>query len=154
MKYCTKIIALLLLLVNTAFAGAQPRKVIYNENEIVLPNFLQYDTVAGTGDVINTKMDENLVYITWQTSKETNTSHFELQRSENGKDFEPIETITAVGISNNINGYATTDNKIGICCEHLYYRIKTVFVNGKELMSTPVVIAMNIAPSPLLYTMP
>ena len=153
MKHFTKIIAVVILLINAATAGAQPRKVIYDDNEITLPNDLQYDSISTT-NVIQGQADENLIYIAWQTIKEVNTSHFELQRSENGKDFEPIETITASGISAITNSYATTDVKTGLCCERLYYRLKTVFVNGKETLTSPISLQLSVATSPLLYTMP
>ena len=153
MNLFTKLIAIIILLINATVAGAQPRKVIYNDNEITLPNCLQYDTIGNT-NVIKGQADENLVYIAWQTIKEVNTSHFELQRSENGKDFEPIETITASGISGVINSYATTDIKTDVSCEKLYYRLKTVFINGKETMTSPISLQLNVTTSPLLYTMP
>jgi len=124
-------------------AQLQARKIIYNEKEITLPNFLQYNTSKHNKKIINGTIDARQVNISWQTKTETNTSHFELQRSENGKDFEPIETITAGGISNKINWYATNDEKYPKSCYKLYYRLKIVFTNGKEDFSEPVLLINN-----------
>ena len=126
-------------------AQQQPRKIIYAENEIILPNFLQYETTKGNKKIIDGTLDARQANISWQTKTETNTSHFELQRSENGKDFEPIETITALGISNRTNRYATSDEKYPKSCYKLYYRLKIVFTNGKEDFSEAVVLVNNSA---------
>ncbi len=108
----------------------EPRKVMYDENQITLPNSLQFNTHNGSAGIV--LLHKKLVLIQWQTASETNTSHFELQRSENGKDFEPIETVTAAGISNDLTGYATSDKKPGISINRIFYRVRTVFINGKE----------------------
>ncbi len=114
------------------FEFLRPRKVIYDEHEITLPNSLQFNIKDENESVVKGVMNENLVYISWQTTTEVNTSHFELQRSENGRDFEPIETITAGGISKSISSYSTTDKKAGLCGNRVFYRLKIIFINGKE----------------------
>ena len=113
-------------------AQQQPRKIIYAENEIILPNFLQYETTKENKKIIDGTIDARQANISWQTKMETNTSHFELQRSSNGVDYEPIETLTASGISKNINRYSTTDFKYSVGRSRLYYRVKIVFINGLE----------------------
>lgn len=113
----------------------EPRKVMYDENQITLPNSLQFNTY-NNGSAGIALLHKNLVLIQWQTASETNTSHFELQRSENGKDFDPIETVTAAGISNDLTSYATSDKKPGISLNRIFYRVKTVFINGKEDFTT------------------
>ncbi len=145
MKTGTKIIAALLLMLYSTTSGAQATKRNYDVNEITLPNFLQYDSTGIGKQVIKGAMDNNFVIISWNTKAEINTSHFELQRSENGKDFDPIETITAGGISKKFSSYATTDYKYGSAKGILYYRIKTVFINGVENFTeaVPVTIKMS-----------
>jgi len=118
------------------FANAQPTKRNYNDNEIILPNFLQYENIGAAGTVLDSKVVDQLIQISWQTKKEINTSHFELQRSEDGKTFDPIETITAGGISQNRRDYSTTDTPYNVITDAFYYRIKSVFVNGKEAFTT------------------
>lgn len=130
-----------LFITASAQLHAQPRKVIYNENEITLPNYLQFQVADDNANCIEGKLDDKAIFISWQTASETNTSHFELQKSYNGKDFEPIETITAGRISNNIRSYSTNDDKEYNAADgNVYYRVKTVFTNGKENFTPAIVI--------------
>lgn len=109
----------------------EPRKIMYDEDEVTLPNSLHFnDQTNGSAGIA--LLHKNLVVIQWQTAYETNTSHFELQRRENGKDFAPIETVTAAGFSDGLTCYATSDKKPGIFINTISYRVKTVFINGKE----------------------
>lgn len=140
MKTFNKIIVIAFVLFFSVKADAQSRKVIYNDNEITLPNFLQYHVQPVDESAIQGKMDNNLIYISWQTTAETNTSHFELQRSDNGKDFEPIETITAGRISKNTRNYQTTDEGYSTIQPKMYYRLKTVFTNGKESFTNAIML--------------
>ena len=132
MKTCYKITAVTLLILYSTVSGAQSTQRFYDDNEIILPNYLQYVKDDSQENTIKGTMDKNLVLLSWKTMAETNTSHFELQRSSNGTDYEPIETITASGISKKITRYATTDFKYSIGKSRLYYRVKIVFINGVE----------------------
>jgi hypothetical protein len=132
MKAYSKITMALFLLLFTTTSKAQSTQRFYDDNEIILPNFLEYDTQDMQKSVVRGTMNKNVVILSWQTRAETNTRHFELQRSENGVDYNPIETITAGGVSKNITRYATTDYKYSIGKSMLYYRVKTVFINGLE----------------------
>lgn len=151
MKTFSKLIIVVFLIISATSSGAQSHKVIYNDNEITLPNFLQYNSEGIQESAIKGKMNNNLVYITWQTKAEINTSHFELQRSKNGKDFEPIETITAGGISKNISRYATTDAKYSFCYNKLYYRLKIVFINGNENFTDAITLELNTVEAATVY---
>lgn len=118
------------------FFSTQPTKRIYNDHEVILPNYLQYEENGPSQNALKSTVTHNEIQIKWQTKKETNTSHFELQRSIDGQNFEPIETITASGISLKNCNYSTADiisimNKDALC-----YRIKAVFINGEETFST------------------
>jgi hypothetical protein len=133
MKTFSKIaIVSILVLYSTVSGAQQATRRFYNDDEIILPNFLQYDKDEMQETTIKGTLDKSVVTISWKTKAETNTSHFELQRSSDGIDYEPIETITASGISKNINRYATTDFKYSIGKSRLYYRVKIVFINGVE----------------------
>jgi hypothetical protein len=135
MKAYIKLLLVFVLSINAVTTNAQATKRIYNEDEVILPNNLQYYQSAENGNTIKSTVENNLITISWQTKTEINTSHFELQRSENGKDFEPIETITAGCITNGIRSYSTTDDSFSVTNKQLYYRLKIVFVNGKEALT-------------------
>jgi hypothetical protein len=62
----------------------------------------------------------------WQTTDESNTARFSIERSNNGADFTVIGMVTAAGTGN--NRYSFTDaHPNGASC---YYRIKTEDLDG------------------------
>jgi uncharacterized repeat protein (TIGR01451 family) len=64
----------------------------------------------------------------WTTATEVNTSHFNVQRSIDGKDFKTIGTIASKGLGD----YEFTDNKLPITNDKLtlYYRLEIVDKDG------------------------
>ena len=140
MKPFYKFIITALIVVLITSANAQPKRVIYDENEVTLPNFLQYQPGPANESSINGRMENNLIYISWRTAAETNTSHFELQRSNNGNNFEPIETITSGRITTTPRYYQTTDETYNSAEPTMYYRLKLVFTNGKESFTNAIML--------------
>jgi hypothetical protein len=88
-----------------------------------------------------TAADNSIIYISWQTKAEVNTLHFELQRSVNGKHYKTVETIMAMGNSRTVSRYITSDNSF--IFYGLYYRLKLVFTNGREMVTDPVMLRLN-----------
>ena len=127
------------------FANTQTSKRIYNDNEILLPNNLQYAKAGASKNVLESSIVNNLLQISWQTIKETNTSHFELQRSKDGINFEPIETIAASGLSQESRNYSSVQTSENICNHPLYFRVKCVFVNGKEAYTTTLMVNRELS---------
>ena len=127
------------------FANTQPTKRIYNDKEILLPNNLQYAKAGASENVLESAIVNNLLQISWQTIKETNTSHFELQRSKDGVNFEPIETIAASGLSQESRSYSSAQAPENISNHPLYFRVKCVFVNGKQVYTTNLMVNMELA---------
>ena len=75
-----------------------------------------------------TKKNDNKVALDWTTSQELNTSHFVIERSYDGKNYEDAGIVFAVGNSNVNNNYKFTDepkSKSGV----VYYRLKMVDVD-------------------------
>ncbi len=52
---------------------------------------------------------ENAILLAWQTAGEVNASHFEIERSTDGKNFETIGSVAARGESNGPKSYFFTD---------------------------------------------
>ncbi len=73
-------------------------------------------------------LNEGAVQLNWQTTEEMNFSHFEIQRSVNGKSFESIGNVTAVGGVGGQGIYSFRDGaKIaGAPGRISYYRLKMV----------------------------
>ena len=83
--------------------------------------------------------DGNL--LNWSTASENNTSHFNIERSENGVDFETIGSVAAAGNSKIIQNYAFTDvyPYVG---ENLY-RLKMIDIDGSFTYSKIVLIKVD-----------
>jgi hypothetical protein len=84
------------------------------------------------------------VLIRWSTAQETNSSYFEIQRSENGNDWVSIATVTAAGNSTVISNYSYTDRKTS-AAQVMYYRIKQVDLDGQFTMTAVRTIKMQQA---------
>lgn len=75
----------------------------------------------------------NSPLLTWYTSSETNNSHFIVERSVNGSDFESIAKVMGAGNSNKIIKYQFIDNDVkNINTNDLYYRLKQFDLDGKN----------------------
>ena len=83
--------------------------------------------------------------VSWQTATETNTSHFNIQRSTNGKDFTTIGKVTAKGASE----YSFNDNEKS-AAKTLYYRL--VIVDKDGTISYSEIRELSIINSPLSIT--
>lgn len=68
----------------------------------------------------------------WKTAAEVRNSHFELQRSINGKNFIPISVINGRGSSNDINNYSFLDDQVSFGTN--YYQLKQVNNDGTEFI--------------------
>jgi len=67
--------------------------------------------------------------LTWETIQEKNTSHFELERSYNGMDWEMFDnSVLAQGNSTEKISYDFTDNQF--MASKVYYRIRQVDLDG------------------------
>jgi hypothetical protein len=54
--------------------------------------------------------NNNVISLTWQTSNEVNTSHFNIQRSADGLNFTNAGNVTAKGNSTLTNNYSFIDD--------------------------------------------
>jgi hypothetical protein len=101
------------------------------------PVILPVSLLNFTGNINNKKAQ-----LQWQTTQENNSSYFELQRSEDGKSFETIATVTAKG-NTSINNYQHTDDLFFYNYKTVYYRIKMVDSNGKFKYSGIVILELD-----------
>ncbi len=82
--------------------------------------------------------------LSWQTTNETCCSHYELQRSSDGKNFEPVATITAK-ITPGTSQYLHTDDLFFFLSNTVYYRLKIIGINGSFRYSSQVTISLKTA---------
>ncbi len=115
------------------------RSDIVSTTTNVLPlKFTNYE-LRITNGTSNEKQVTNL----WTTANEINVSHFNIQRSSNGKDFITIGKVTA----NNkvLNEYSFIDNKLPLTNDQLtlYYRLTGVDKDGKTNYSETKLLTIN-----------
>jgi hypothetical protein len=69
------------------------------------------------------------VTLNWSTVLEINTSHFEVEQSNNGVSWKSIAVVPAKGNSNSVQKYSADD--IAFYSSKVYYRLKMVDLDGK-----------------------
>ncbi|MFN3405562.1 MAG: T9SS type A sorting domain-containing protein [Cytophagaceae bacterium] len=87
----------------------------------------------------------------WSTASEINNSHFIIQRSSDGENFETIGKVDGNGNSNIVRHYAFTDYQTGN--ENYYYRLVQFDFDGKNETSKVISIssgssAISVQPNP------
>ncbi|MFY0673187.1 MAG: hypothetical protein JXQ87_07270 [Bacteroidia bacterium] len=77
---------------------------------------------------------KNSAILNWQTALEENNSHFEVERSFDGQEWEQIGTVNGQGTTFDITDYQFIDNGLPITINNspitIYYRLKQVDYNG------------------------
>lgn len=97
------------------------------DDVVLLPvNWLSFD--CGKQNAQGTELN-------WSTASEQNSSHFIVERSNNGQVFEPIGTVPAAGYSHNIRKYSFTDPSP--LKNRAYYRIAMEEINGHREYTSP-----------------
>jgi hypothetical protein len=98
-------------------------------------------TIPVTGLTLVARKDQNRIALNWFTLTEINSSHFELERSKDGVQFEKTAQTPAAGNSNSRRDYAYTDAQPFANLN--YYRIKQVDRDGRYTYSTMQLVRMN-----------
>jgi hypothetical protein len=85
-----------------------------------------------------TKIDKNENQLLWKTTDETNASHFDIERSVDGKTFEKIGKIKTKGSN---SSYDFNDKNLPVNANILYYRLKMNDLDGTTDYSKTIAIA-------------
>lgn len=89
-------------------------------NLALLPVNLEYFTAIPD-------MNLTSVQLNWATSSEKNVSHFSIERSVDGKNYNEIGIVFAAGNTSNLIKYAFTDNNIDASrTTVIYYRLRSI----------------------------
>lgn len=132
--------------ISITFDAVSKRATINNLNNTLLNNgtpatsLTKYITLATVLQVLPVTMlsfnaieNNGEVQLNWSTASESNSSHFELQRSKDAMDWKNITSVEAKGYSSNTTKYSYTDNTPE---DYLnYYRVKQVDKDGKYTFS-------------------
>ncbi len=96
---------------------------------------------------VKKKGEENAM-VTWTTSSEQNTSHFEVERSlDNGNQWEKVGVVSAEGNSTNLNTYTFEDKNLKRFIDKnqlIYYRLKTIDFDQSHQFSQTKNIEVNL----------
>ncbi len=75
--------------------------------------------------------NDNKVDLNWTTVTETNVSHFVIERSFDGKNFGDAGMVFAAGNTTETQHYSFTDNISSFQSPVIYYRLRSVDIDGK-----------------------
>ncbi len=93
--------------------------------------------------------------LNWKTANEQNSSHFIVERSADGNNFNTIGRVAASGTTTVTNNYSYTDNDAAAQqLPQLYYRLKIVDNNGEFSYSNVVVISFASLTKVSVYPVP
>lgn len=93
-------------------------------------SLLHFDAIA---------QDNHTVQVIWQTASEINNSHFIVERSADGKNFEYVGTVKGAGNSTSLLHYGLTDHQ-PYAGKVSYYRLKQIDFDGKFTYSSLAVV--------------
>ncbi|MEN9612616.1 MAG: hypothetical protein RLZZ628_3430, partial [Bacteroidota bacterium] len=84
-----------------------------------------------------TKANQQAVDCDWTTLNESNVSHFEVQRSVDGRNFSKIAQVKAIGHSHNAERYHFLDENVPVTSLQtvFYYRLKVNDLDGRFTLS-------------------
>lgn len=86
-------------------------------------------------------LQNNATLLQWETANEISTSHFEVERSIDGRNFDPVGNVKAVGI--NANFYSHLDYEVNnLPATVVYYRLKMVDIDTRFTYST--IVSVNL----------
>jgi hypothetical protein len=88
------------------------------------------------------KKSESQALLKWNTLSETNSSHFEIERSTNAVNFTYIDRVNASGNSTSPKDYTYTDYKV--LTGNNYYRLKQVDKDGKFVYTPTRMVMFNV----------
>ncbi|GAB3815110.1 hypothetical protein GCM10028895_08870 [Pontibacter rugosus] len=82
------------------------------------------------------KESSNIAFLTWATASENNNSHFEIERSANGKTWAKIGDVAGAGNSGTKRSYSFSDAGFAHAgAGTVYYRLKQVDFDGTAAFS-------------------
>ncbi|HTE27909.1 PQQ-dependent sugar dehydrogenase [Flavitalea sp.] len=89
----------------------------------------------------NGKYKDDISYLNWETSNESNTDHFEVERNTGEGTYTSIGTVEAKGNGSGKTRYTLNDNEASkLGTSRLYYRLKITDKDGSYTYSNVVVV--------------
>jgi hypothetical protein len=89
-------------------------------------NLVSFNAMMGNNNVVN---------LTWATASEINVSHFVIEKSTDGQNFTEAAMVFATGNSTDRRNYEYTDNLGSSFAKVIYYRLRSMDLDGKSQVS-------------------
>jgi hypothetical protein len=102
------------------------------------PSTLPVKLTAFTASLIKEKVN-----LKWETASEINVSHFELERSTDGVNYNQAAIVFAYGSATDKASYSYSDNVASFRQPVVYYRLRSVDIDGKTELSETRIIRIN-----------
>ncbi|HEX7904024.1 MAG TPA: T9SS type A sorting domain-containing protein [Chitinophagaceae bacterium] len=107
-------------------------------------------------DIINFKaaLQNQQVILDWKAICRQEVDHFVVERSTDRINFTDVLVVTGRRIINETESYQGIDNITGITADIIYYRLRTVAVNGKISLNNIIAIRRNDTPGIIVQILP
>jgi hypothetical protein len=99
----------------------------------------------------NGACEDGNVHLSWQTASEFNSSHFDVEKSRDGENWQVIETIPAAGNSHELLNYETFDQ---VSNALNYYRLNQVDIDGTNKRYDPIAVSCEASSYGIFITYP
>ena len=125
--------------VTTDYIVHDAHSCLADTTTVVVSNPLPVRLVSFSGSLENEG-----VLLQWQTAEEMNASHFTIERSWSGRDFEPVGEVKASGESQVLHAYHYRDSDVqGHFQTKAYYRLIEVDFDGTQQVSSIIEIELG-----------
>ena len=108
-----------------------------------LTSFSQFGGAGGNNQPLPVELvsftgacEKGIISLSWQTASEFNSSHFDVEKSRDGENWQLLSTIPSAGTSNELITYQSTDQN-GTEGNN-YFRLRQVDNDGKEKLYDPI----------------
>ena len=102
------------------------------------PSTLPVKLTAFTASLVKEKVN-----LKWETASEINVSHFELERSTDGVNFSKTALVFSYGAADTKANYSYSDNVASFQVPVVYYRLRSVDIDGKSDLSETRIIRLG-----------
>jgi hypothetical protein len=128
----------------TQLTGTSASGTNYNANVLVWSGLTSFSEFGGGGQggplpveliSFNAICEEDVVKLNWSTATEKNSSHFDIEKSQDGIDWILIGSVPAAGNSNEEITYSFQDNTKSY---QEYYRLNQFDFDGKNKIYGPI----------------
>ena len=103
-----------------------------NDYDFAIARYLNDEALPVKLETFLAYKEDESVKLSWQTSSESNSDHFEIHRSNDGENWKSISSVAALHHSDSLSNYFFIDKTP---VEHNYYRLKMVDADGSFAFS-------------------